>query len=156
MPSYVVTNDGAASFDALTVNATNPMTAFTGAANDSSARAASVVNSNNVAVVSNLTLGAWVPTNTVGGVLTLDWSVGLFRSFAPTDTTYTVVQTNTSAVAPRTMQLFFSTPSNVVPVITWPTNFIWANQLDITSNRNYYMGIIWDGGIYAAVPLYSR
>ena len=156
MPSYVVTNNGAASFNALTVNATNPMTAFTGAANDSSARAASAANSNNVAVVSNLTLGAWVPTNTVGGVLTLDWSVGLFRSFAPTDTTYTVVLTNTSAVAPRTMQLFFSTPSNVVPVITWPTNFIWANQLDITSNRNYYMGIIWDGGIYAAVPLYSR
>jgi hypothetical protein len=75
MPSYVVTNNGAASLASATVGGTNVLDAFAGAAWDSVARAYISANSNNVAALSNRFNSAQSNNNAVAS-LVADASLG--------------------------------------------------------------------------------
>ena len=108
------------------------------------------------AAVSNVVAGTWSNAVVTGNTLTLDWSAGRFRSFAPTNASYTVAVTNTPAPPPAVMELLLTTPATTLPTISWPAGLSWSAQLDMTSNRTYMVCLIWDGGAYVAVPLYSR
>ncbi|MEI6413888.1 MAG: hypothetical protein WCP34_06445 [Pseudomonadota bacterium] len=143
------TNGGSYAFTVTGGNViTNGGTVAVAATN---AQAIAVANTAQIAAL----FGAWYPTNTVSGTLTLDWATSAFFSFAPTNASYTVAITNTPS-APRVMQLLLTTPTNVIPAISWPAGATWSSQLDITSNRTYFVCVIYDGGAYALVPLYSR
>jgi hypothetical protein len=110
-----------------------------------------------LAVVSNAVLSVWSNATVAAGTVWLDWNKSASWVIAPTNAAYSINATNTPwASAPRSMQLMLTTPTTIAPTITWPSNLIWSAQLDVTSNRVYGIVLLWDGGAYVAIPLYSR
>ena len=109
-----------------------------------------------LAAVSNATMHSWIVTNTAAGALVLDWNAGAHFSFAPTDTAFSVSITNTPSAGPRVMEMMLTTPANVVPTITWPATATWSSQLDVTSNRVYFLCATYLGGTtYVITPVGS-
>jgi len=109
-----------------------------------------------LATVSNATISAWTPAAITVGTVWLDWARSTAWAIAVTNASYAINASNTPAASPRTMQLLLTTPATVTPAITWPSNLIWSAQMDMTSNRVYNIVLMWDGGAYVAIPLYSR